>query len=133
MNTRSASAIFIILGSAFALSSAPALSAGNTKFGTNALLSLNGNNNSAFGESALRNNTSGYDNTAVGYQSLYTNLIGYQNTATGSQSLLANTTGNVNTASGFDALRRNTTGGSNTATGARSLSIPPVSITRRPA
>jgi len=99
--------------------------------------SRGGNNcitNTAFGNQALINNTSGYSNTAIGFTALFFNTSGNRNTAIGSFALYSNTTGYCNTAVGFEAGRffnssnltavgyqaaRNTTGAANTAIGFR--------------
>jgi hypothetical protein len=73
--------------------------------------------NSAFGMSALQNNTTGAFNTASGFSSLFSNTSGSLNTAMGENSLLFNTGGSSNTAAGQAALYRNTTGSNNTALG----------------
>ena len=80
-----------------------------------------GNQNTAEGNGALFNLTTGVDNTAIGFRSLYSLTTGGSNTATGSQALYSNTTGSANTATGFDALQSNTTGYANTATGTNAL------------
>ena len=77
--------------------------------------------NTAEGEDALFNLTSGYDNVAVGYEALYSNTSGILNTGTGYRALYANTTGTRNTATGNAALSRNTIGAFNTATGLHSV------------
>jgi hypothetical protein len=83
---------------------------GNTAEGDNALLDLTtGANNTAIGQGALFSNTTGSNNTANGFTALFHNT------------LLSNTTGNHNTANGDIALLDNTTGNFNTATGARTL------------
>jgi hypothetical protein len=79
------------------------------------------NNNTAEGDYALFNLTTGADNTAIGRNALGYNTTGNSNTATGSQALLLNTTGSLNTAHGFAALYVNTTGYENAATGANAL------------
>jgi hypothetical protein len=94
----------------------------NTAEGDNALFNLTtGFNNTAIGFRALFNNTSGGFNTASGYQALFSNTTGNSNTATGSFALLFNTIGFQNTATGFDALFNNTRGIQNTATGVVAL------------
>jgi hypothetical protein len=94
----------------------------NTAFGELALDHNQGNNNSAFGRSALRLNTFGRQNTATGSQALAKNDLGNNNTATGFQALLENHTGERNTATGQSALQNNSTGGNdNTATGSDTL------------
>ncbi|MDC0231250.1 hypothetical protein OAK19_04730, partial [Aureispira] len=77
--------------------------------------------NSAFGNNALANNTTGIRNTAIGYNSLRSNTTGGWNTATGTSALYSNTTGGGNTATGFQTLYSNTTGINNTATGYQAL------------
>ena len=75
------------------------------------------NGNTAFGDSALVNNTTGIDNTAIGGGALTSNTHGKLNTATGLNALVGNTTGSFNTATGGGALQANATGNNNTATG----------------
>jgi hypothetical protein len=77
--------------------------------------------NTAFGNAALINNTTGANNTANGFQALQVNTTGASNTANGYQALQNNRTGISNTANGFQALRNNTTGANNTALGRDSL------------
>jgi len=77
--------------------------------------------NTAEGQSALQNLTSGIHDTALGYQTLFSNTIGHDNMASGFQALYSNTTGNYETATGSQALYKNTTGNYNTATGFRAL------------
>jgi hypothetical protein len=79
------------------------------------------NFNTAEGDSALFNLTTGVNNTAIGFSALFTNTTGSENTATGVSALASNTTGGSNTAIGFGALFDNTTGSDNTATGASAL------------
>jgi hypothetical protein len=78
-------------------------------------------NNTAFGNGALINNTSGNLNTAVGFEALRNNTSGTFNTANGSSALRNNTSGTFNTANGVNALSANTTGGDNTANGVNAL------------
>jgi len=96
---------------------------GDFAFGTYPLqvISATGTN-TATGNGALQNNTTGNANTAMGYQALLNNTIGNNNTATGKGALLNNTTGAENTATGDGALVFNTTGFRNTATGVLALS-----------
>jgi Chaperone of endosialidase len=93
--------------------------------------------NTAEGQNALKNLTTGQGNTGVGWYSLfsasaanYNTAVGAgalvlntadSNTALGAAALLLNTTGDSNTAVGTDALVDNTTGASNTANGAFAL------------
>ena len=79
------------------------------------------NQNTAEGDNALFNLTTGFDNTAVGFNALFSNTTCRRNTANGSRALSHNTTGNVNTANGINALGANTIGTHNTATGAGAL------------
>jgi len=73
--------------------------------------------NTAVGNSALEDNTSGNQNTAVGISALANNTTGNSNSAFGRQALALTTTGGANTAVGVDALVSNTTASSNTAVG----------------
>ena len=93
--------------------------------------------NTAEGQNALLNLTTGTANTAVGFLSLsmqlkanFNTALGAgallvngadENTATGAGALLSNTRGNPNTANGAFALFLNTDGAFNTATGGRAL------------
>jgi Chaperone of endosialidase len=76
--------------------------------------------NTAEGQSALFDLTTGGYNTAVGYFSLGSDTTAGFNTAVGAGALFANTSGS-NTATGAGALLSNGTGGNNTATGAFAL------------
>ena len=96
----------------------------NTAVGENALQNLTtGTNNTALGYRALHDNTVGLSNTAVGSLALRNNISGKQNTATGHGALFANVAGNDNTANGFRALVSNeeATANANTAIGSRAL------------
>jgi hypothetical protein len=107
--------------------------ANNTAFGFQALMANYSGVNSAFGSSALRNNTSGGNNTALGcaaldfnttgswnvgagYGALQSNLAGSYNTAMG-VGALAGSQGNYSTAVGFNALAATTTAFYNVAVG----------------
>jgi hypothetical protein len=99
---------------------------GNTAGGTNALLNLDtlGQDNTAFGDSALYGTAGGVQNSAFGAFALYSDRgaaafgsIGNGNTASGYQALYSNTTGDLNTASGVNALYNNESGGNNIAIG----------------
>ena len=79
------------------------------------------NNNTAEGDNALYNLTSGFGNTAVGNLVLYNLTSGSANTAVGAFSLANTTRGNSNTVIGHSALFSNTTGNQNTATGVSAL------------
>src|SRR6266404_6824622 len=61
--------------------------------------------NTAEGNAALRDLTTGQFNTAVGLFSLTLNTGGNSNTGVGASALRNNTSGNENTALGTDALR----------------------------
>ena len=76
-----------------------------------------GNDNTATGAEVLSGNTTGHDNTAIGSFALHSNTTGFSNTAMGEQALFSNTIGNVNTATGLEALRDNIDGEDNTASG----------------
>jgi len=96
----------------------------NTAEGENALLDLTtGTSDTAIGYQTLLNNTTGTSNTAVGASALINNTIGYGNTATGSLALQDNITGSSNTANGSAALALNITGSYNTATGFSALQL----------
>src|SRR5205823_13682835 len=68
--------------------------------------------NTAEGDDALFNLTSGVNNAAIGYHALLKNTIGDDNTAIGTFALELNT-GGENTATGYSALLANTSGFSN--------------------
>ena len=94
---------------------------GNTAEGQNALLNLTtGTYNTAIGWFSLESNTIGNFNTAIGAGALLVNASD-ENTATGTGALLSNTTGLQNTANGAFALFSNTEGSFNTATGDQAL------------
>ena len=80
-----------------------------------------GSYNTAIGDGALRENTTGYSNTASGYAALFSNTTGYANTASGYQALYSNLIGTRNTASGQWALFANRFGHANTAIGYRAM------------
>jgi len=94
---------------------------GNTAEGQNALLNLtSGTFNTAVGFLSLSGLKEGNFNTGLGAGTLLFNVAD-ENTATGAGALLSNTTGNLNTANGAFALFLNTEGTFNTATGDRVL------------
>jgi hypothetical protein len=78
------------------------------------------NANTAEGQNALLNLTSGGFNTAVGWLSLRSDMIGSFNTAVGAATLFRNNA-DENTAIGTGAMLSNTGGIQNTATGAFAL------------
>jgi hypothetical protein len=94
---------------------------GNTAEGQGALLNLtSGTFNTAVGLFSLMSNTQNTFNTAVGAGALFANTAN-DNTASGAGALLSNTTGTDNTANGSFALLNNTTGTENAACGASAL------------
>jgi hypothetical protein len=94
----------------------------NTAEGNNALFNLTtGLYNTALGGLALYSNTGGSGNTATGLSALYHNTTGASNTANGRSALFSNTTGIRNTATGYSALLYNSIGSSNTANGYQAL------------
>ena len=94
----------------------------NTAEGEDALFNLtSGQNNTAVGFNALFNDTTGIENTAIGSEALLSNTIGFSNTATGKQALTSNIDGFDNTATGVSALVFNTAGSLNTAIGFEAL------------
>jgi hypothetical protein len=95
---------------------------GNTAEGQNALLNLSsGGYNTAVGFVSLRANSTNSFNTAIGAGALLANTAD-GNTAIGAAALLSNTTGFQNTAVGALALLSNTTAGADTAVGFGALS-----------
>ncbi|HSZ32767.1 MAG TPA: tail fiber domain-containing protein [Puia sp.] len=98
-------------------------STSNTAFGNQALkLNSTGIGNTVMGYLALPQNTSGTTNTAIGQEAMYSNTSGSNNTAVGSLSLYYNTTGILNCAFGNNSLQDNTTGSYNCGFGAYTLS-----------
>ncbi len=100
----------------------------NTAEGQNALFNLStGVANTGAGWYSLFSNTDGSYNTALGAGTLLFNVgdqstgDGTQNTAVGTAALLFNTSGAGNTALGVLTLENNSTGDDNTAVGARAL------------
>jgi Chaperone of endosialidase len=94
---------------------------GNTAEGQSALLNLTtGGFNTGVGFLSLRSNTESSFNTGVGAGALLFNTA-FNNTATGAGALLSNTTGEENTATGAFALFSNTEGLFNTSVGAFAL------------
>jgi len=76
--------------------------------------------NTAVGEKAMRQTTSGHENTAVGVGALFGNVTGANNTAIGGRAL-ESTNAENNTATGYRAMNRNETGNSNVADGMNAL------------
>jgi trimeric autotransporter adhesin len=94
----------------------------NTAEGQNALQNLtSGFGNSGLGALTLFSDSTGSFNTAVGAGALVFNNAD-SNTAVGAEALWSNTSGTANTATGLAALFSNMIGNSNTANGAFTLS-----------
>ena len=91
-----------------------------TAIGSQALTVNNGSHNTAVGQNAFVNNTSGTEGTAIGRRALAGNIISIRNTAVGADALLE-TTGERNTAIGFTAGGTNITGTFNTFVGHAAL------------
>src|SRR5947207_14710768 len=72
------------------------------------------NGNTAEGDDALLNLTSGTNNTAIGFEALLNNTTGFQNTATGLQAIERTNTGSDKPANGPLALSGKTLGVMNT-------------------
>ena len=113
-----------------------AYAAGNTAEGNSALRDLTtGQFNTAVGIFSLTLNTGGNSNTGVGASALRNNTTGDENTAIGADALRANKTGVDNTATGWQALFHNTEGDGNTANGAVGAAAPgttPLPVLTRP-
>jgi Chaperone of endosialidase len=93
----------------------------NTAEGQNALMNLTtGEGNTAVGWFSLKSLATGSFNTGVGSGTLALNTAN-NNTATGAAALFLNTTGDGNTANGVAALLSNSTGAANTANGMQAL------------
>jgi hypothetical protein len=122
---------FATINPAKAVNPAPdgAYPGGNTAEGQQALFNFTtGTFNTAVGFLSLRNNTEGQFNTAIGAGALLANIggsnnAGNDNTATGAGALLSNTIGFYNTANGAFALLSNTIGSHNTANGLGALQL----------
>jgi hypothetical protein len=94
----------------------------NTAEGQDALLNLTtGVNNTAVGWFSLKSNRNGQLNTAVGAGTLFSMVHASRNTAVGGAALFSDTNGEDNTAVGALALWSNTTGDLNTAIGDNAL------------
>jgi hypothetical protein len=93
----------------------------NTGVGKESLLSVSGQENTAFGRSALFSTLGGQSNTGIGYQALYTSAgttpDSSYNTALGWKAMRLNTTGSQNVAVGGQALESNLSGFGNVALG----------------
>jgi hypothetical protein len=94
----------------------------NTAAGQGALANLTtGGANTAFGAGALGANGAGGLNVAVGSNALRFNTVGNSNVAIGNLSLFTNQSGAGNVAVGSETLRFTTTGSSNVAVGNQAL------------
>lgn len=89
----------------------------NTAVGSYTLVNSTNSENSAFGYTALAQNTLGQLNTGLGTRALETNTTGSVNTAVGADALGKNVAGSFNTAVGFSALATAANGARNTAVG----------------
>jgi Chaperone of endosialidase len=110
---------FSVLPTMQAVSPAPdgGYPGGNTAEGQNALLNLtSGGYNTAVGWLSLRSNSTNSLNTAIGAGALFANAAD-DNTAIGAAALISNITGENNTATGVFTLFSNTLGNGNTAIG----------------
>jgi hypothetical protein len=95
---------------------------GNTILGGNSLAYNSGDNNTAVGREALRENTTGNANSALGTGALLSNTEGYENCAFGIGALGSNNAGIRNVAMGSSAAGANTIGSDNVAIGRYALS-----------
>ena len=130
LHSQSASILIVLAVMAFVLAQGMqavnpppdgAYAGGNTAEGQDALLNLtSGTFNTAVGLISLRDTKKGNLNTALGAGTLSVNGAN-ENTATGAGALLSNTTGSPNTADGAFTLFSNTDGTFNTAAGDRAL------------
>ncbi|MFI5220377.1 MAG: tail fiber domain-containing protein [Bacteroidia bacterium] len=94
---------------------------GNNAFGNETLFNNTGQFNSAFGQTCMRQNTSGNYNSAFGSSALYNNTTGTNNVVMGDVTMVNNTTGSSNTAIGFRAAGTSTTAGRVVAVGDSTL------------
>ncbi|HPE83070.1 MAG TPA: hypothetical protein PLV43_05080, partial [Aequorivita sp.] len=96
------------------------ISASNTSFGIQSVLSNGGSGNNGFGLRALKENISGNSNNAFGKDALTQNVSGSFNSAFGGFSLNKNTASD-NSGFGYFTLSNNTTGSANSAFGIGAL------------
>ena len=90
----------------------------NTAVGNRAMRDLtSGYANVAMGRDAGYDISSGYQNVALGYQAGYNVTTGHTNTMVGGQAARGQTTANGNTAIGYDSLYKTTIGSENVAVG----------------
>ena len=97
----------------------------NTALGQDAMANATtGGYNTAIGQAAMGNGVvTGSNNTALGADSLKVLTDGSNNMSIGRSSMAQNTTGSHNTAVGKSALSKNTTGSYNTVLGSNALSV----------
>ena len=107
----------IAIGSSALMAGGPGIA-----IGYQALAANTSNYNTAIGNGALKENTTGGNNVAMGNDALRNNTTGNDNIALGNGALALNTTGASNFGFGTNALRSNTTGGNNIAMGEGALS-----------
>lgn len=91
----------------------PTIGTFSTAVGVQSLSSASGSENSSFGHSSLKQNTTGYQNTGFGVASLQLNTTGYLNTAIGYSSLTNMSGGQRNVALGSSAGGSLTSGNQN--------------------
>ena len=95
---------------------------GNVAMGRLALDNVTGLYNTAIGNTAGQQITSGTANVAIGHSSLISNQSGQYNVAIGGNSLNSNTA-SENVGVGLRTLSQNTTGAQNTAIGTRAMDL----------
>jgi hypothetical protein len=89
-------------------------------YGSSANTTTDASSNTSVGAWSLTKTTTGDNNVAVGCNSLLENTTGRNNVGVGPATLLETTTANNNTAVGANSLQYNTTGSNNVAIGAKS-------------
>lgn len=95
----------------------------NTAIGDDALReNTTGNRNTVVGSAAMEFNTTGQWNSALGRYALHDNTTGSNNMAIGQEAAKFNTSGEGNAAIGYAALKNNTTGNFNIAIGRSAMS-----------
>jgi hypothetical protein len=99
-------------------------SVGNTACGESALYqNSTGSYNTAVGSSALSINNNGDNNTSIGSYTMINNYDGHRNTAVGVSTLAWNLSGYSNTALGYNSLINNFMGWQNTSVGDNSSTV----------
>jgi hypothetical protein len=94
---------------------------GNVALGASTMPGTFAPNNTAIGQSALRDNTSGGNNTAVGLAAMLNTETGQQNVGLGTSAMSGNISGSNNVAIGASALGTSTLGAFNVAIGTLAL------------